>query len=215
VYSELVFSHEALEPAPGTDNKNRACMPYPFTGQLSGDEAGNELRLLIDGFRKSALLGSGAARPQSPAGTTCIQPLVSAHVPHGSKMERRCAGAGVLEAEQVSLTVRGRGGPCCTASLKGWRARKPRRQGGPGCHARQPGQRRAIPACGCSRRSCSARVRVRAQSRSGARRARPAARPAARSGRRRTAGRRRARRAPRLSWPRSRRGPTRTSRQRC
>ncbi len=66
MYSELVFSHEALEPAPGTTNKNRACMPYPFTGQLTGDEASNELRLLIDGFRKSAHLGSGAAHPHLP-----------------------------------------------------------------------------------------------------------------------------------------------------
>ncbi len=119
MYTELVFSHEALEPAPGTDNKNRACMPYPFTGQLSGGEAGNELRLLIDGFRKSAQLGSGAARPHPPAGATCAGPSS----PRTCATALGCCGAVLVRGwSRLCRPPLRSGGGAVPAALPAWRA---------------------------------------------------------------------------------------------
>ncbi len=54
VYSELIFGHEANKPAEGTKNYNRTCMPYPFMGEMTVDEAASDFRIAIDGFRKTA-----------------------------------------------------------------------------------------------------------------------------------------------------------------
>ena len=61
MYSELIFGHEADKPAVGTKNYNRTCMPYPFMGELTVDEAASDLWIAIDGFKKTARLTPGAS----------------------------------------------------------------------------------------------------------------------------------------------------------
>lgn len=59
VYSELIFGHEANKPAPGTRNLNRTCMPYPFKGEMTVQEAASDFKIAIDGFKKTGHLGIG------------------------------------------------------------------------------------------------------------------------------------------------------------
>lgn len=54
VSSELNFGHEANKPAPGTKKYNRTCMPYPFMGEMTVEEAASDVRIAIDGFEKNA-----------------------------------------------------------------------------------------------------------------------------------------------------------------
>ena len=63
VYSELIFGHEANIPAPWTNNYNRTCMPYPFIGEMTNEEAASEFRIVIDGFGKTARLTTGIFLP--------------------------------------------------------------------------------------------------------------------------------------------------------
>ena len=69
VYSELIFGHQVNKPAKGSNNYNRTCMPYPFRGKMSAEEASSGFRIAIDGFQKTAYYKPGA--PDTGA-QTCL-----------------------------------------------------------------------------------------------------------------------------------------------
>ena len=66
VYSEMVYGHKALKPAPGTNNFNRTCMPYPFLGKVLASEADGDFELVVDGFYQTAYLSQGGIPLSSP-----------------------------------------------------------------------------------------------------------------------------------------------------
>ena len=59
VFTELMFGHMANKPAPGTNDYNRTCMPYPFMGEMSAAEAACDFKIAIDGFKKTAHYSMG------------------------------------------------------------------------------------------------------------------------------------------------------------
>lgn len=59
VYPELIYGHEAKKPADGTENYNRTCMPYPFKGEMTVEEAASDFTIAIDGFHKTAIYKTG------------------------------------------------------------------------------------------------------------------------------------------------------------
>ena len=60
MYPELIFGHQANKPAKGTSNFNRTCMPYPFKGRMSAEEASADLLIAIEGFQRTAYYKPGA-----------------------------------------------------------------------------------------------------------------------------------------------------------
>lgn len=72
VFTELMFGHKANKPAPGTNDYNRTCMPYPFSGELSAAEAACDFKIAIDGFKKTAHYSMG--EPRDTGGRTCPPP---------------------------------------------------------------------------------------------------------------------------------------------
>ena len=67
VFTELMFGHKAAKPAPGTDDYNRTCMPYPFMGEVAAAEAACDFKIAVDGFKKTAHYSAGAPRARAGA----------------------------------------------------------------------------------------------------------------------------------------------------
>ena len=61
VYSELIFGHQVIKLAKGTDKYNRTCMSHPFRGRMTAEEASTRFTLAIDGFEKIAYY-----KPEAP-----------------------------------------------------------------------------------------------------------------------------------------------------
>ena len=61
VHVELIYGHNVAEPARGTSNYMRKCMPYPFEGEIALQSPGAEFHIRLQGFRKVAAYSAGAA----------------------------------------------------------------------------------------------------------------------------------------------------------
>lgn len=61
VHWEFIFPHKANKPAEGTKNYNRTCMPYPFNGELTMQEAAGVFELTVEGFSKISYYSLGGA----------------------------------------------------------------------------------------------------------------------------------------------------------
>ena len=61
VHTELIYGHNVAQPARGTSNYMRKCMPYPFEGEIALQSPGAEFHLRLQGFRNVAAYSAGAA----------------------------------------------------------------------------------------------------------------------------------------------------------
>ena len=78
VHTELIYGHNVAQPARGTSNYMRKCMPYPFEGEITLQSPDAEFHLRLQGFRKVAAYSAGApaltCRGAAPSQTCCQQP---------------------------------------------------------------------------------------------------------------------------------------------
>lgn len=99
VHVELIYGHNVAEPALGTSNYMRKCMPYPFEGEIALQSPGAEFHLRLAGFRRVAAYSAGAAalacrgrpraRPDIWAEVACSQ-QASCRAPSACKVCLAC-----------------------------------------------------------------------------------------------------------------------------